>query len=379
MATEKSALFGASEHPPVAVAPELSVIVPTFNERENVEALFCELETALDGLVWEVIFVDDDSPDGTTQAVRALGSRDGRARCIHRIGRRGLAGACMEGMLAAQAPVVAIMDGDLQHDARILRTMLKQIRRGADLAIASRYASGGSVAGLDRRRSWISRSATVVVQHLPGVTLSTDPMSGFFMIRRDHIENLAPHLWPFGFKILLDILTSAAGQLKVVDVPFAFGARKIGESKLDRRVVLDFLTLIISRRVGGILSPRFFTFAAVGGFGLGVHLLVLKAALSGGFVFVAAQTVATMSAMTSNFALNNALTYRDRRVRGWRVPLALLKFYTICSAGALSNVGVANWVFAGGTRWWAAGIAGSLVGAVWNYAMSTTLVWGRAA
>ncbi|MFH1556125.1 MAG: glycosyltransferase family 2 protein [Pseudomonadota bacterium] len=357
------------------LAPELSVIVPTFNERDNIEVLFCELDTVLAGIAWEAIFVDDDSPDGTVQAVRALGARDPRARCIRRIGRRGLAGACIEGMLAAQAPIVAVIDGDLQHDARILRSMLDQVGQGADLVVASRYGDGGNSDAFDWRRGWISRSATNLARRLPGVA-TTDPMSGFFMIRRDHVEWLAPHLSRHGFKILLDILATAHGRLRVVDVPFRFGTRKLGESKLDRRIILEFFTLVASKWMGWTVSPRFVSFAFVGGTGLGLHLLVLKAGLASGLAFAPAQSIATVSAMTTNFALNNALTYRDRRLHGWRVLPALARFYAICGAGALANVGVANWGFTAGSRWWVAGVTGSLVGAVWNYAMRTLFVWG---
>lgn len=351
--------------------------MPTFNERDNVAALFAELDAALTGVAWEAIFVDDDSPDGTAQAVRELGARDARARCIRRMGRRGLAGACIEGMLAAQAPVVAVIDGDRQHDARTLRAMLARIASGADIVVASRYMSGGSADGLDRRRGHISRVATAIARRLPGVE-TTDPMSGFFMIRRDQMETLAPRLSRHGFKILFDIVTAGHGRLKSVDVPFAFGFRQSGDSKLDLRSVLDFLALVASKWAGCRLSPRFLLFSVVGAVGLGLHLVALKAALAAGLGFASAQIAATVSAMTSNFALNNAFTYRDRRVRGWRTIPALAKFYVVCGTGAVANVGVASWVFSGGSRWWMAGIAGSVIGAVWNFAMSTLLVWGAA-
>ncbi|MFG1346381.1 glycosyltransferase family 2 protein [Xanthobacter autotrophicus DSM 431] len=354
----------------------MSVIVPTFNERDNVEVLFAQLDAALAGIAWEAIFVDDNSPDGTAEAVRAMGARDARARCIRRVGRRGLAGACIEGMLAAQAPVVAVIDADLQHDASVLQTMLEHVQAGADLVVASRYTEGGSACGFDhQRRGWLSRTANALARGLLAVT-TTDPMSGFFMIRRNAVEELAPNLSRHGFKILLDILATSKGRLRSVDVPFAFGVRQAGESKLDNRVLLDFGALLASKWIGAGLSPRFLCFAAVGTLGLLLHLVALRAALAAGVGFTNAQAIATVCAMTSNFAMNNALTYRDRRVRGWRVFPALATFYLICGAGAVANVGVAGWVFWSGSRWWVAGIAGSLIGAVWNYAMSNVLVWG---
>ena len=356
--------------------PRLSVIVPTFNERDNVERLFAQLDAALLGISWEAIFVDDNSLDGTAQAVRVMGARDARARCIRRVGRRGLAGACIEGMLAAQAAVVAVIDADLQHDPNVLRTMFLRIHEGADLVVASRYTEGGSASGFEHRhRDWLSRIANALAHTLPGVT-TTDPMSGFFMIRREALEDVAPKLSRHGFKVLLDILATSQGRLRSVDVPFVFGARQAGESKLDSRVLLDFGSLLASKWIGAGLSPRFLVFAAVGTLGLFVHLIALNASLAAGTEFTPAQAIATLCAMTSNFALNNVLTYRDKRVRGWRIVSALAKFYVICGTGAVANVGVASWAFWSGSRWWVAGIAGSLIGAVWNYAMSTTLVWG---
>src|SRR2546423_1083192 len=165
-------------------APELSVVVPTFKERDNIPLLVDKLAHTLAGVDWEVVFVDDNSPDGTAAAARAIGESDGRVRCIRRIGRRGLAGACLEGMLASQARYVAVMDADLQHDETLLVAMLDRLREGdVDLVAASRYVEGGSAAPFTSGRARASRWSTAVVRRLLGVDL-TDPMSGFFMIHR---------------------------------------------------------------------------------------------------------------------------------------------------------------------------------------------------
>ncbi|WP_051460592.1 glycosyltransferase family 2 protein [Xanthobacter sp. 126] len=354
--------------------PRLSVIVPTFNERGNVERMLAGIDGALKGVPYEVIFVDDDSPDGTADTVRQIGERDPRVRCIRRVGRRGLAGACIEGMLAAQAPLVAVIDGDLQHDVNVLRTMLDR-SPDADLVVASRYVDGGSADGLNRRRGAMSRTATGMARRILGIKTS-DPMSGCFLIRRALVERLAPALSPNGFKILLDIMTASKEPMRVVEVPMAFAARDEGDSKLDSRTMLDFVTLLIFKVSGGAISPRFVWFSAVGGAGLVLHLLMLKGALLVGLGFAVAQSIATIGAMTSNFAMNNVFTYRDRRVSGLAMLPALLKFYLICGAGAVANVGVASWVFEGGWRWWLAGVAGSVIGAVWNFAMTSLFVWG---
>src|SRR5215468_913410 len=259
---------------------QLSVVVPTFNERDNVTALFRKLETALAGIAWEVIFVDDNSPDATWQVVRDLARRDGRVRCIRRIGRRGLSGACIEGILASSAPCAAVMDADLQHDETQLAKMLGLIESGAaELVVGSRYVEGGSADSFDRARAGASAFATEIAKRVLGVRIA-DPMSGFFMIRRDRFEELAPKLSTQGFKILLDIVASAHGALKTVEVPYSFGARLHGESKLDSMVALDFLGLVLAKFTRDAVSLRFLLFAMVGGSGLFIHLGTLFVALN---------------------------------------------------------------------------------------------------
>jgi len=359
---------------PGDLVPELSVVVPTFNERANVAPLVARLEAALAGIRWEAIFVDDNSPDGTIEAVRAFGARDGRVRSIRRVGRRGLAGACIEGMLSAQAPVVAVIDADLQHDETILPQMLAKIRAGADIVVGTRYSEGGEAGGFSAGRGAMSRFATSISKRLFHVG-SSDPMSGFFMLRREVVEATAPRLSTQGFKILFDILLSAGPSVRIAEVPYSFSARQHGESKLDNHVLLDFAGLLLSKATGGLVSMRFVAFGFVGALGLFVHLATLRLTLGIGAEFVAAQTTATIVAMTFNFLVNNWTTYRDRRLQGSAMLIGLLKFYAVCSVGAVGNVGVGSWVFHETARWWVAGVAGSLVGAVWNYMLSTSLVW----
>ncbi|WP_428031280.1 glycosyltransferase [Ancylobacter sp.] len=356
------------------VPPALTVVIPTFNERGNLEPLVARLDRVLEGIAWEAIFVDDNSPDGTADALRAIGHRDSRIRCLRRIGRRGLAGACIEGMLAAQAPVVAVMDADLQHDESLLPAMLEAMQAGADVVVATRYAPGGDAEGFSAWRGRGSRLATLLAQRVLKVT-SSDPMSGFFMMRREGVEELAPRLSTQGFKILLDILATARGRLKVTELTYSFGARHSGDSKLDNRVLMDFLGLIVAKASGGLVSLRFLSFATVGAAGLVVHLATLRVGLAFDLRFLVAQTIATLTAMTFNYVLNNLLTYRDRRLSGLAFLRGLLAFYVICGLGAAANVGAADWAFYQTERWWLAGIAGACIGAVWNYAMSRALVW----
>jgi dolichol-phosphate mannosyltransferase len=369
--------MGNSSPPPahsdIAEGPVLSVVLPTFKERGNVAELVRRLDVALAGILWEAIFVDDNSPDGTADAVKAIALTDTRVRCLRRVGRRGLAGACIEGMLSSSAPYVAVMDADLQHDETVLPKMLARLTGGeADLVAATRYVEGGSAESFGEARGAISRLATKITHSLLGISLS-DPMSGFFMLRRDKFDEIVPRLSPAGFKILLDIVT-ASDRLRIAEQPFVFGARHAGESKFNAQVGLEFLGLLLAKLTSGFVDPRFIFFAIVGAFGLAVHLAVLTVTLWS-FSFPAAQSIATFAAMTSNFFLNNELTYRDRRLKGWSMVRGFVGFCLFCAAGALTNVGLASWLYTEREVWWVAGIAGAAMGAFWNYAMSSLFIW----
>ena len=360
-------------------APVLTVVVPTFNEAANVPVLVERVALALMGLSWELVFVDDNSPDATSAIAKKLGQRDARIRCIRRVGRRGLAGAFLEGALSSQAEFVAVMDADLQHDEALLPQMLELLlRQSADLVIGSRYVIGGDAGGLSAARRSISRIATNWARRLTRTSVK-DPMSGFFMVRRDLVDQIAPALSNEGFKILFDILvTERDAGLKIVELPYGFRSRKSGKSKFDVRNAVDFAALLLAKLTRNTVPLRFLSFLLVGGSGVAVQLACLWQGLAANLSFPSAEAAATLAAMTSNFLLNNLLTYRDQRVAGWRLLPALLTFYAVCSIGALSNVGVSSWLYAQRPVWWLAGIAGSIVGAVWNYTGSSVFVWKRA-
>ena len=353
---------------------ELSVVIPTFKERGNISPLVHRLNAALVGIRWEVIFVDDDSPDNTADLVKSIALNDSRVRCLRRVGRRGLAGACIEGMLASAASYVAVMDADLQHDEKILPQMLREVRAGADLTVGSRYLAGAAEAGFAAGRDTLSWLATSMARRLTGVTLA-DPLSGFFMMRRNAFDALASGLSPQGFKILLDIVISGLGRLRVTEVPYVFAQRVSGESKLDAQIGLDFLGLLTAKMTGGVVTPRFISFALVGSMGVGVHLVTLRAGLMGDFGFQAAQAVATLVSMTGNYLMNNRVTYRDKRLKGFAMVRGFAEFAAVSSVGAIANVGIASWVHTYDAVWWVGGLAGAVMGAVWNYSMSNLIVW----
>ncbi len=362
-------------------ALDLAIVIPTFNERGNVPVLVAKLDQALAGINWEAIFVDDDSPDGTADAAREIGRFDRRVRVIQRIGRRGLATACIEGMCATAAPAVAVIDGDLQHDETILPAMLAALQGDPtlDIVVGSRFVDGGGTGEWDRDRVAKSAFATKLSQRVLDVGL-TDPMSGFFMMRTELLRAIAPRLAGIGFKILLDIMAAGDRPLRFLELPYVFRTRSVGESKLDHVVALEYLIALYDRKFGNVVPVRFAMFSAIGVIGVGIHMGVLTLLYLGlGVSFLAGQIAATVAAMTFNFFLNNALTYRDRRLKGWRQLLdGWVSFCLVCSVGAVANVGVAAFLYDFRYGAWAASaMAGVLIGAVWNYALSSRFTWGR--
>jgi len=357
----------------------LAIVVPTLNEAANIEALLSRIESALAGVRWEIIFVDDDSQDRTRDIVLQRCRIDPRVRLVHRIGRRGLSSAVVEGILSSSTRYVAVIDADLQHDERLLRPMLEALQGGeCDLAVGTRYATEGGVGDWAERRQTISQIATRLSRLVVKVKIS-DPMSGFFVIRRDLFDTVVRGLSVQGYKILLDIITSSPSSLRIREFPYVFRSRQHGESKLDPLVSLEYLLLLLDKMVGHWVPVRFILFMAVGGMGVIVHLAVLTVLFEvASTKFVIAQSIATMAAMTFNFFLNNVFTYRDRRLKVvWPVLRGLLSFYLVCSAGAVSNVGVASFLFVRDFSWWISGVVGILVGAVWNYAASSILTWRK--
>ncbi|MET0241229.1 MAG: glycosyltransferase family 2 protein [Sphingobium sp.] len=356
-------------------ALQLAVVVPVLNEAGNIERLFAALTQALSSLCWEVIFVDDGSRDGTIALIDNLALRHRHVHAIKRVYRTGLSSAVVEGAMSSSAPVIAVIDGDMQHDERCLPAMYRQIAEGgADMVVGTRYAEGGTADGLSDVRLRGSRFVTRLSNMLLR-TQCSDPMSGFFAIRRDRLVEICPRLSAMGFKIVLDILASSRGKLRVSEQPFHFRDRQAGDSKMSARVVLDLLIFLIDKTAGRVLPTRLLLFMMVGSLGVLVHLSVLRAVLGLGQGFEVAQTAAVLVAIAFNFTLNNVVTFADRRLRGIAVLKGLLSFYLVCGTGAVANIGVGTLVFAQDATWWLAGIAGATVGAVWNYAASSLLTW----
>ncbi len=358
------------------IGVELAVVLPTFNERGNIEPVLEKLKASLGGISYEVIFVDDDSPDGTAAAVRSIALENPRVRVLQRIGRRGLSSACLEGMMATPAPYIAVMDADLQHDERILPAMLEKLKAGnLDLVVATRNTGGGGMGEFAKNRVLLSNLGRKL-SHLVSHTDLSDPMSGFFLVDRRFLEEVVHGASGVGFKILLDLVASARRPVRFDEVPYTFRQRIHGSSKLDILVGIEYLQLLLDKTIGNLIPPRFLIFSLVGAAGLVLSMALLYVLYSLLHrPFEESQAVTTFVAMTLNFFLNNSLTYRDRRLRGSRLAIGLLTFYAACFIGAVINIRIAEFVKNAGVAWYLAGACGLVIGAVWNYGVTSITTW----
>jgi len=357
---------------------ELAIVIPTFNEHENVVLIIEHLARALDGINYEVIIVDDDSPDGTARLVCEIARCNRQVRVVQRIWRRGLASACVEGMMSTAAPYIAVMDADLQHDERILPAMLAKIRGNhLDLVVATRNAPGGGMGEFAQRRVFLSNLGVTFSRWISGTQI-TDPMSGFFVVSRDFMQEVARSVSAIGFKILLDLITSARRPIRIAEVPYKFRNRLHGDSKLDVKIGLEFIQLLLDKRIGDFVPVRFLSIAAMEGVGIalsGAALYILVALCDARFM--TAQILVASLAITGSFLLNNILSYRDRRLRGRAMLIGLATFFLGCSFGVIVNLSVAVVARQRGASWSIAGICGLVVGAVWNSGISWLTAWRR--
>src|SRR5438094_3360531 len=355
---------------------ELAVVIPTFNERDNVRPVLSKLANALAGIRYEVIFVDDDSQDGTADCIRAIARTDPYIRVLQRVRRRGLASACIEGMMATAASYIAVMDADLQHDERILPQMFAKLKsEGLDIVVATRNAAGGSMGDFARHRVVLSNLGHNLSRWVSHTDIS-DPMSGFFVLTRDYLQEVIGSTSGIGFKILLDLVASAQRLVRVGEVPYTFRERQYGSSKLDIVVGLEYLQLLLDKKIGNLVPTRFLIFSTVGAAGVLVASVVLYALVSVLHMnFLKAQAAATFVAMTGNFFLNNSMTYRDRRLKGRKILTGLATFYVACSFGAIIDIRIAQLGKDTGLPWYIAGACGLAVGAVWNYGITSFITW----
>jgi len=355
--------------------PELAVVAPTYNEAQNVRPLLDALEAALVGIDFEIIFVDDDSPDGTADLVRAISRQSSHVRIVHRINRRGLASAAVEGAMSSSAPFVAVIDADLQHDERILPAMLAEMKsKNLDLVIGSRNAGDGSMGEFSVNRVRLSSFG----RWLSGIACKasiSDPMSGFFIVRREYLDEVVRSMSNRGFKILVDLVASAERPVRFEEIGYTFRNRIHGESKLDITVGIEFLELLLDKKVGRFIPVNYLMFAGVGSVGVLLHLAIMTVLLGGGLSFPTAQVISSSIVIGFNFILNNLITFRSARLRGIPFIRSFLVFYVACSIGLVTNVELAGFLQTNGLHWYLASAFALFVGSVWNYWISEIFVW----
>jgi len=355
---------------------ELAIIVPTFNERKNLIPLTELLAEALVGIDYEVIFVDDDSNDSTAAAARSLAQTNSRVRVVQRVGRRGLASAASEGMLSSSAPFLLVMDADLQHDERIIPAMLSKIKaENLDVVVGTRNADGGSMGEFAAERVGLSKAGQFLSSMVCKVPVS-DPMSGFFLLRSEYFHKVVHNLSCVGFKILVDLLASARGPVRIGEVGYRFRSRVHGESKLDILVGLEYLELLLHKLTRGMIPVSYLLFGLMGSVGACVNLLLATMfRFSLHMDFKPAQVAGALITIAVNFLLNNQLTFRGARLRGKTLLAGLGVFYLFCSIGLFAQVTVASSLHASGMNWVIATLAGIVVGSVWNYSTAYLFVW----
>ena len=379
----------------------VSVIVPTYNEADNIVEVIDRLHRALAGQAHEIIIVDDDSPDGTWQLARRHGADDPAVRVIRRIGERGLASAVLDGMAAAAGDALAVIDGDLQHDEAALAAMVRSVLdEGADVCVGTRTAESGSFGDRARSRQWVTAAGTALVRRLlPRLRRTSDPLSGFFVVSRGLYERAAPRISRGlrEYKILWAFL-ARSGDLAVTEVGYGFRPRGAGETKLSGAVLLDDLVNALALRLGAAVSPLFVKYCLVGASGVAVSLAVYGLGELGGLptislgitpdlnpIYVSA-LLGIQASILTNFVANNYFTFYDRRYRGWGLLGGLLLFQAVSVVGVFVHLAVFQLLHRNGfpTASTNADTAvavnngiGLAVAAVTNFFLNVSITWNR--
>lgn len=357
----------------------LTIVLPCYNEISNIEPLISELTRCdVNGYIKRIIYVDDDSPDGTSEFLKnTVFKKD--VLCIHRIGRQGLSSAVLEGLMLADSCFVAVMDADGQHSPSNLLDMYEIIfNQNVDMIIGSRFLEHKKLNTHSGFRHYISWLGNILCTKILKRKLS-DPLTGFFIVNRIVFLDASRKINPTGFKILLDLLyVLRKSNIKITEFQIDFRTRLAGVSKLDLGVVLAFGDQILNKISFGLIPDKFLAFSLVGVSGVLIHFLSFYCVyFLLNLEFNISQISATLLAMTSNFTLNNLITYSRNRLRGFKWFKGLFIFTSACSLGFVSNIGVAAYLNSTNQVWWLSAISGIIVGTIFNFAMSNSFVWKK--
>ena len=358
--------------------PSLSIVIPTYNEKDNIFKLLEKLKKVLKSINHEIIFVDDNSPDGTSAVIKDCMKKSSKIRLIHRIGRKGLAGAVIEGVFAANADLVAVMDCDLQHDETKLLDMINLFskNKSLDIVIGSRFTETGEISekAFSKMRELGSKATTLIIKKVLNIA-STDPLSGFFMVKKESFLKSSENLQTQGFKVLADFLATSGKHIEIKEIGYSFKNRIAGESKMSFITALELIGLVLSQILKGRVSIRFILFCMVGLSGIFVQLLITGLAMLLINQFPTSQTLGIIVAMTSNYFLNNTITFQERKLKSLDLIRGLFSFYIICSLGAFANIAVATYIFGFSSNWLISSFVGACFGAVWNFTLTSIFTW----
>lgn len=357
---------------------EVSVILPTYNEAANISLIIPRLEAVLGSFAYEILVMDDNSPDGTYELAERLAAANPHVRAVRRISNRGLSQAVSEGFSIAKGQCMLVMDADMQHDETVIPEFIRRFREGAELVVGTRKALGGGIENWSYLRRFISWGATrVAAIFLP--RMCSDPMSGFFAIHRSLYNRIAPQINPRGFKILLEILARSPGA-PIAEVGYTFRPRQHGESKLTASIALAYLVALYDLRFGKLLPLRFVKYALVGFSGIFINALGFWLARhSLGMRDSQALILAILASIASNFFLNNLFTFSDRKLTGVGAILrGYLKYNFVCLGGAFINYAITmNLRNEFAINIDAANLLGVAVATLWNYFINLNLTWGE--
>lgn len=354
---------------------EVSIVVPTYNERENLPLLVQKMSESLKDVKYELIIVDDNSPDGTGKLADELTKKLENLKALHRMEKKGLATAVVYGLKYARAPTVCVMDADLQHPPEKIPELLAEINGGADIAIASRYVQKGGVKKWGKRRRFISKGAEFLSRlTVPRVQGLTDPLSGFFAFKQEVVSGAK--LNPVGFKILLEILVKGTWQ-KIAEVPYVFGKRAHGKSSLGFGEHFNYLRHLLRLMRAGGEASRFLKFCLVGASGVVVNLGLLWILTEiVGFFYLVSAAFSIEASILSNFALNELWTFKDRANSTRGILRRALKFNMICVIGLMINLAIlAALTELLGVYYMVSALFGIAAATLWNYMMSAMWTW----
>ena len=358
--------------------PTLSIVIPTYNEKDNISRILERLKKVLKSITYEVIFIDDNSPDGTAEVIKDRIKNSSKIHLIHRIGRKGLAGAVIEGVFAANADLVAVMDCDLQHDETKLLDMIDLFSKNnsLDIVIGSRFTETGEISekAFSKMRELGSKATTLIIKKVLNIA-STDPLSGFFMVKKKSFLKSSENLQTQGFKVLADFLATSGKNIEIKEIGYSFKNRIAGESKMNFLTALELIGLVLSQILKGRVSIRFILFCMVGLSGIFVQLLITGLAMLLINQFPTSQTLGIVVAMTSNYFLNNIITFQERKLKSLDLIRGLFSFYLICSLGAFTNIAIATYVFGFSSNWLISSFIGACFGAVWNFTLTSIFTW----